>query len=507
MLKKGYEFVIWGVGDRGQRLFDYCFNGGVKISAFIDSNPQLHGAIIKNCPVISFDEYRMASNQSIILVSPLLYQDIVNVLRIAGVERYLLYRDMILPTYDDIGDDKEDLFDDSFDGSKEWKIERNNLLYLFRKLNYFMLNRFWRMDLLQHEFNENHSVVMMDTLLKKVNEAKHPLVNTGDESVISATRFLCSNKIVIASGVLPYIEAEFDMLLVHGLHLDMRMHCLLIKAREYGAPVVFEEDGFLRSIVPYDFTNTDECFRRPHALILQENGIYINAMQPSYMERILESDWQLSEREFKRAKQCILRIRKERLSKYNHQPLLCDSLVYTDKETVLVIDQVYGDKSIEYGMAGDDTFSKMLESAMRDNPDAEIYVKTHPASNKGHYGYLRGEERVHLLSDPVNPIALLEQIDKVYVCVSTMGFEALICGCETHVFGMPFYAGWGLTNDKIKCERRTKKRSLEEVFYVAYVMASVYVSYETGARCEIEQAMDELISLRRIYFARNNLTE
>jgi capsular polysaccharide export protein len=35
-----------------------------------------------------------------------------------------------------------------------------------------------------------------------------------------------------------------------------------------------------------------------------------------------------------------------------------------------------------------------------------------------------------------------------------MGFEALLLGKAVHCFGMPFYAGWGLTHDSKTCPRR-----------------------------------------------------
>ena len=91
--------------------------------------------------------------------------------------------------------------------------------------------------------------------------------------------------------------------------------------------------------------------------------------------------------------------------------------------------------------------------------------------------------------------------DKVYVCTTQFGFEALMCGKEVRVFGMPFYAGWGLTNDEQICERRTNARSLEEVFYIAYILYSHYVNPDTKKVCEIEEAMDYLLKLREEYFA------
>lgn len=108
---------------------------------------------------------------------------------------------------------------------------------------------------------------------------------------------------------------------------------------------------------------------------------------------------------------------------------------------------------------------------------------------------------IHFLRDAINPIVLLEAMDKVYVCTSQMGFEALMCGKEVHVYGMPFYAGWGVTMDRQNCPRRTRRREIWEIFYVAYVLCTVYVSYRTQGICEIEQAIEEIAELRDKYFA------
>jgi hypothetical protein len=51
-----------------------------------------------------------------------------------------------------------------------------------------------------------------------------------------------------------------------------------------------------------------------------------------------------------------------------------------------------------------------------------------------------------------HPAALLERAKAVYVVTSQLGFEALLWGRPVHCFGMPFYAGWGLT--AMRCRPR-----------------------------------------------------
>ncbi len=54
----------------------------------------------------------------------------------------------------------------------------------------------------------------------------------------------------------------------------------------------------------------------------------------------------------------------------------------------------------------------------------------------------------------VSPWPLLEGAVAVYTVSSQMGFEAILAGHRPRVFGQPFYAGWGLTEDEDPVPRR-----------------------------------------------------
>jgi len=191
---------------------------------------------------------------------------------------------------------------------------------------------------------------------------------------------------------------------------------------------------------------------------------------------------------------------KTHLTKYNHQPIFEPKIGRDNVKKVLVVDQAYDDMSVIKGMASEKTFEKMLACAIEENPNADIIIKTHPdtiaGGRDGYYTEQMPHGNIYKMTEAINPISLIKYCDKVYVCSSQFGFEALMCGKEAHIFGMPFYAGWGLTNDRQRCERRTNIRSLEEVFYLAYIVYSRYVNPKTNSRCEIEEAMDYLLELR-----------
>ena len=273
----------------------------------------------------------------------------------------------------------------------------------------------------------------------------------------------------------------------------------------YKKKICIVEDGFLRSIITNACAKELTKYHRGISFTFDCKSAYYDARQASTLELLLnDSSLIISDDQKQRARACIDRIVETHLSKYNHQPIFEPHIGREGVKKVLVVDQTYGDMSIAKGLADNSTFEKMLECAIRENPDADIIVKTHPdtiAGDKGYYTAIKQHDNIYTQTEPINPISLIKYCDKVYVCTTQFGFEALMCGKEVHVFGMPFYAGWGLTNDRQKCVRRTNTRTLEEVFYIAYIMYSYYVNPDKKCRCEIEEAMDYLLKLRDEYFS------
>lgn len=52
---------------------------------------------------------------------------------------------------------------------------------------------------------------------------------------------------------------------------------------------------------------------------------------------------------------------------------------------------------------------------------------------------------------------------------SLSGFEALLHGKVVHCYGGPFYAGWGLTVDHMELPHRTRKVTLDELVFGAFL--------------------------------------
>ena len=95
-------------------------------------------------------------------------------------------------------------------------------------------------------------------------------------------------------------------------------------------------------------------------------------------------------------------------------------------------------------------------------------------------------------------IGLLQQVSKVYVATSGMGFEALLCGKSVRCFGLPWYAGWGVTEDEQRCARRIRDRSVRELFAAAYLRYTRYLNPVTHQQGSIFDVMAWLIRQRQM---------
>ncbi|MDC5812476.1 capsular polysaccharide biosynthesis protein [Vibrio europaeus] len=260
------------------------------------------------------------------------------------------------------------------------------------------------------------------------------------------------------------------------------------RARDYAfahnLPYVALEDGFLRSV------GLGVAGVQPLSLVVDEVGIYYDARQPSRLEQLITATGDLVDDAVARSHRCISAIRKHRLSKYNQNQ--SDPQLRAAAPKVVVIDQTQGDASVVGAMADQDTFVQMLRSAVEAHPHETVWVKVHPdvvyGKKKGFLYPLPFEHpNIKLYAEPINPWDFLDTATHVYTVSSLMGFEALMAGAQVHCFGMPFYAGWGLTHDQQSCDRRNLTRTLEQVFDAAYIQYARYVDPILGERCEIER--------------------
>ncbi len=267
-------------------------------------------------------------------------------------------------------------------------------------------------------------------------------------------------------------------------------------AEKKGLKALCLEDGFIRSL------GLGKDGYAPLSLVVDKTGIYFDALQPSDLEQLI---LQAENVELNlRAEHVIQTILRHKITKYNQKFQSIDSAQFNQNtQNILIVDQTFGDQSIKYAGATPETFKTMLAQACLDHPEATIWVKTHPDVLAGKaQSHFQPQDfassNIRILTEAYNPIELLGYMSEVYVVSSQLGFEALLCGKNVHCFGVPWYAGWGLTDDQyapleILNGRRGVKRSLNHLFASAYFHYARYVNPVTRERCECEDIIDLII--------------
>lgn len=264
-------------------------------------------------------------------------------------------------------------------------------------------------------------------------------------------------------------------------------------AKLLARPILFIEDGFIRSI---DIGLSGEPTL---SIIIDDKTAYYDATCTSRLQRLIESGPDLTYEQALRSRSAIKKVVKARVSKYNHAPDFSLKVGRPSRRKVLLVDQRFGDQSVISGLADESTFECMLQDVIIQYADHDIIIKQHPDAIKGgkssyfsddRLAFAKGMENLFLLNFDVNPYALLDIVDEVFVVTSGMGFEALMAGKTVHCYGVPFYSGWGLTSDKIPTPDRKRRRSLEDIFYYAYIESSRYFHPVRNCVVEVEELID-----------------
>ena len=220
-----------------------------------------------------------------------------------------------------------------------------------------------------------------------------------------------------------------------------------------GAHLVRIEDAFLRSLHP------GRSGDPPMGLIIDRRGIYFDASGPSDLEVLLATHPLDDTALLDRARGAMARIAAAHLTKYAAND---PDLEPPPPGYVLLIDQTRGDAAIRMGAASAHSFAEMLAHAMEDHPGAPIVIKTHPETRAGHraghFDPAALPQGVTIDDRPIAPQRLFEGARAVYCVTSLLGFEAILAGHRPVLFGVPFYAGWGLSDDRRPTPARRQRK-------------------------------------------------
>lgn len=266
----------------------------------------------------------------------------------------------------------------------------------------------------------------------------------------------------------------------------------------HSVPIIRIEDGFLRSVA------LGATKAAPISLCFDTSAMYFDATRQSDLERLIETyDFNADPALLERARSGIRSLVTSRLSKYNASKDVDIDAVYGPKtrKRVLVVGQVEDDASILKGCDRKIDNNDLVRIAAEENRGAQIIYKPHPELLHGTRPYQSNPRDVsHLATILEQDITLADAfvtIDHVYTITSLSGFEALIRGIQVTCVGMPFYAGWGATDDRQKCPRRTAKRSPEEIFAAAYILYPKYFNPALRKEIDFEGALELLASMKR----------
>ena len=227
----------------------------------------------------------------------------------------------------------------------------------------------------------------------------------------------------------------------------------------------------------------------PLSIVVDRKGVHFDATQPSDLEDLLQNG-SFDDEIVNRAGDLRELIVASGVSKYGSGSAQLSRRV-ADRRHVLVPGQVEDDRAVLGGGGPVTSNLDLLKRARGEAPDAYIIYKPHPDVEAGHrVGRITESECLKVADEVVRdqPIsALIDLVDEIHVNTSLAGFEALLRSKPVTTHGVPFYAGWGLTRDLGPVpERRTARRSLDELVAAVLLLYPRYLDPVTGLPCPPE---------------------
>ncbi|WP_245643809.1 capsular polysaccharide export protein, LipB/KpsS family [Paraburkholderia oxyphila] len=203
------------------------------------------------------------------------------------------------------------------------------------------------------------------------------------------------------------------------------------------------EDGFLHSC------GLGSDMSRPHSQVIDLRGLYFDASSPNDLSTLL-NEAVFSERELARAAALRAQIVACGLTKYNLGRRRPTWRAPAGKQVILVPGQVADDASIRLGTRRIAAVDALLREVRAARPDAFVIYKPHPDVLSGNrQGLVEIEHLADVVDTQADLISLIDVSHEVHTISSLSGFEALLRGKAVFTYGLPFYAGWGLTHDDL----------------------------------------------------------
>ncbi|MBP0491198.1 capsule biosynthesis protein [Roseomonas indoligenes] len=261
--------------------------------------------------------------------------------------------------------------------------------------------------------------------------------------------------------------------------------------RNSGVELRLLEDGFIRS------RGLGARFLPGASYSLDARGAYYDPRQPSSLETIL-TEGNFPPDLLARAAALREAVVARGISKYNLRTEAALPAIPGGRRAVLIPGQVEDDASVRLGGGTIRSNLDLLRAVRAAEPEAFILYKPHPDLEAGfRRGRLRASDLAGLADAVVGGVplpALLPGVDALHTLTSLSGFEALLRGVPVTCWGQPFYAGWGLTEDRAPLPpgRRGVARTLDELVAAALILYPRYLDPVTLLPCPPEVMLDRL---------------
>lgn len=266
-------------------------------------------------------------------------------------------------------------------------------------------------------------------------------------------------------------------------------------ARLRGLPHWHLEDGFLRSV------GLGKSGSIPLSIIADDLGLPVDAGLSSRLELLIGDPTRPSDAAC--GKTIRERLVEHKLSKYNHLPHREPKIERSTRRRLLLVDQVVGDVSVGRALGSAASFERMLRDAVASG--GQCLVRTHPDVMAGYRkGYLTElaarTPGVVFVDDQVSVASILDVVDEVWTVSSQFGLDALLRGLSVRCYAVPFYAGWGLTEDNVServkagiAQRRTARPTIDDLVEVVFSLYPSYKDPATWKTIHVLQAIDLIV--------------
>ena len=140
----------------------------------------------------------------------------------------------------------------------------------------------------------------------------------------------------------------------------------------------------------------------------------------------------------------------------------------------------------------------MLAAALAENSPQKVAILT--SDHVAPRGVLADatSRGASVIARPVDPWAAIARVERVYAAGGEIGFLALLAGRVVQCFDNSFYSGWGVTADNARVAQHLLRRTVDQIFAGACLVATRYLDPYQKTASTFEQTLSILTEWRKI---------